>query len=141
MRRCGGAISGAVRVHVGQLQGGAHLWLVGVVLFQVAGQGSVVAAAVWAVLPPAQRGAAGAADVDVDVVVDVGGWRSSERTRRLGSGCSRWNRCWAGEGGAGGTARPPGGGGGSRGTLFLRTDSRWELALFTPANHPTPYFL
>lgn len=139
MRRSSSAVSRAVRVHVSQLQGRAHLRLVGVVLLQVAGQRAVVAAAVRAVLSPAQRGAAGAADVDVDVVVDVGRWRSSERARRLGSGRSGWNRCWAGEGGTGGTARPPGGGGGS--AFLLGIDCRWELTFLTPAKHPTPHLL
>lgn len=140
VRRSGGAVSRAVRVHVGQLQGRAHLRLVGVVLLQVASQRAVVAAAVRAVLPPAQRGAAGAADVDVDVVVDVGGWRSSECARRLGSGCSRWNRRWAGEGGAGRAARPRGGGAGA-GAFLLGTDRRWEFTFLAPAKHPTPHLL
>lgn len=62
-------------MQVCQLHGSSNLWLVGVVLLQVARQRAIMAAAVWAVLPPAHRGAARAANVYVYVVVDVGGRR------------------------------------------------------------------
>lgn len=78
-------------MQVCQLHGRSDLGLVGVVLLQVASQRSVVAAAVWAVLPPTHRGgAAGAADVDVNVVVDIGG-RGGQGAGALGlgRGCDR----------------------------------------------------
>lgn len=130
-----GAVGRAVRVHVGQLHGCPHLRLVGVVLLQVASEGAVVAAAVRAVLPPAHGGTPGAADVDVDVVVDVGGWRR-KRTWRLGSGCRR-DRCWAGEGRAG-AARSSGGGGGA---LLLGIYHSGDFTFLAPAKHPTSNLL
>lgn len=83
-------------MQVSQLHGRSHLWLVGMVLLQVARQRAIVAATVGAVLPPAHCGTAGAANVNVNIVVDVGG-RRSQGTRCLWSGCRR-NRRWAGKG-------------------------------------------
>ena len=60
-------------MEVCQLHGRSDLRLVGMVFLQVACQGAIVAATVWAVLPPAHRGSAGAANIYVDVIVDVGG--------------------------------------------------------------------
>lgn len=68
------AIRGAVCVQVCQLHGRSDIWLVAVVFLQVACQRAVVAATVRAMLPPVHSGAAGAADVYVDVIVYVGCW-------------------------------------------------------------------
>lgn len=77
-------------MHVCQLHGSSDLRLVGVMLLQVASQRSVVAAAIRAVLPPAHCVATGTADVNVNVVVDVGGW-GGQGTGGLssGRGCHR----------------------------------------------------
>lgn len=54
-----------------------------------------MASAVWAVLPPAHCGTAGAANVYVNVVVDVGGRGCQGADCGLGLG-SGWGRdgCW-----------------------------------------------
>lgn len=111
---------------VGQLHGGAHLGLRGMVLFEVARQRAVMAAAVRAVLPPAQRPPSRAADVNVDVVVDIGG--GGGQGGGLGSGRGGGG-LRVGEGGAGGLA------------LLLRRDLRCELSLLTAAKHPAPHLL
>lgn len=80
-------------MQVCQLHGCSDLWLIGVVLLQVARQRAIVAAAVRAVLPSAHRGVAGAANVNVNVVVDVGG----RGTGCLGSG-GRCDGCRTGKG-------------------------------------------
>lgn len=124
-------------MEVCQLHGCSDLGLVGVVLLQVARQGAIVAATVRAVLPPAHRGAAGAADVYVDVIVDVGSWGCQGADCGLGLrsdwGC---DGCWARKG----RARAPGSSGGGRRRLLLGIDGSWHLALLAPAQHPPPYF-
>lgn len=93
----GAAVCGVVvRVHVRQLHSSSDLWLVGVVFLQVASQRAVVAPTVRTVLPPAHLRGPGASDVDVDVVVDVGG-RGHQSTSSLGPGGGR-RRSWAGKG-------------------------------------------
>lgn len=131
----GAAIWRAVRVEVSQLHGCSDFRLVGVVLLQVACQGSVVPAAVRAVLPPAHRGTTRTADVYVDVIVYVSSWGCQRTDCGLGS---RWgcNRCRAGEGGAG---APRSSGRSGRIILLLRIDRRRQLAFLAAPKHSTPY--
>lgn len=109
------AVGRAVCVEVCQLHSCPDLRLVGVVLLQVPRQRAIVAPAVWAVLPPAHRGAAGAANVYVNVIVDVGGGgcQGADRWLRLGSD-------WRGDGrrAGEGRARAPGSSG-RRGRALL----------------------
>lgn len=67
-----------------KLHGCPDFRLIGVVFLQVTCQRTVVATAVWAVLSPANGGTAGAANVDVNVIVDVGGWRCQGTDCRRG---------------------------------------------------------
>lgn len=85
-------------MEVCQLHGSSDLWLVGVVLLQMACQRPIVAATVWAVLSPAHCGPTGTANVYVDIIVDVGSWgcQGTDWGLRLGSGRGR-NRCWLGK--------------------------------------------
>lgn len=88
-------------MEVCKLHGCPDLRLVGVMFLQVPGQRAIVAATVRAVLPPAHCGTTGAADVYVNVIVDVGGGGSYGAYCRLGLGSDRGrNRCWLGKGGA-----------------------------------------